>query len=57
MNPESKDAANRRAVPIFVYEANPATRQYEQLSFNLARAEDERIVVDELAKQVKKDAK
>ena len=50
MNPESKDAANRRAVPIFVYESNPLTKAYEQLDFNLARAEEERIVVDELAK-------
>ena len=37
-------------MPIFVYETNQATKSFEQLEFQLAKSEDERIVVDETAK-------
>lgn len=50
LNPKSEDARNRRAVPIFLYETNQATKTFERLDYSLAKSPDERIVVDEMAK-------
>jgi len=52
MNVLSEDAKNRGAVPIFLYETNQVTKKFEQLSFQLAQSEDERIVVDQSAKSL-----
>jgi len=46
LNPASQDARNRRAVPIFLYETNQATKTFERLDYSLAKSPDERIVVD-----------
>jgi hypothetical protein len=52
MNVLSEDAKNRGSVPIFLYETNQVTKKFEQLSFQLAQSEDERIVVDQSAKSL-----
>ena len=39
-------------MPIFLYETNQATKTFERLDYDLAKSPDERIVVDEMAKQV-----
>ena len=52
MNTTSENARNRGAIPIFLYETNQLTKKFEQLSFQLAQSEDERIVVDETAKSI-----
>jgi hypothetical protein len=57
MNVESEVAANKKKVPIFLYETNQNANRFEQLEFQLAQSEDERIAVDHVTKAVDPHAK
>ena len=57
MNVESEFAANKKKVPIFLYETNQNANRFEQLEFQLAQSEDERIAVDHVTKAVDPHAK
>lgn len=57
MNTQSKEAQNKKQIPIFLYETNLVARRFEQLNFQLAQSEDERIAVDNVAKAIDPTAK
>ena len=57
MNVQSEAARNKKKVPIFLYETNQNAYRFEQLDFELAQSEDERIAVDHVTKAVDPHAK
>ena len=57
MNVHSAAAQNKKKVPIFLYETNQNLQRFEQLDFELAQSEDERIAVDHVTKAVDPHAK
>ena len=57
MNPGSKAAAEKKKIPIFVYELNKTTKQFVALDYNLAASDSEQIAVDGIAKAVDPDSK
>jgi hypothetical protein len=57
MNTTSEAAKNKKKVPIFLFETNQNLHRFEQLDFELAQSEDERIAVDHVTKAVDPHAK
>lgn len=57
MNPNSQPAREKKTIPIFLYETNQVAKKFEQLDFQLAQSEDERIAVDNVAKAIDPTAK
>ena len=57
MNTQSKDSQTRGTIPIYLYETNQVLKTFEQLDFQLAQSEDERIAVDNVAKAIDPNAK
>jgi hypothetical protein len=57
MNVTSEAAKNKKKVPIFLYETNQNAHRFEQLDFELAQSEDERIAVDHVTKALDPHAK
>ena len=57
MNPGSESAQSKKQIPIFLYETNQQAKIFEQLDFQLAQSEDERIAVDNVAKAIDPNAK
>lgn len=57
MNPNSQSARDKKTIPIFLYETNQVAKKFEQLDFQLAQSEDERIAVDNVAKAIDPTAK
>ena len=57
LNDKSQTAMKKKSIPIFLYETNQVTRKFEHLEFALAQSEDERIAVDNVAKEIDAKAK
>ena len=57
MNTASESAKSKKQIPIFLYETNQQAKRFEQLDFQLAQSEDERIAVDNVAKAIDQGAK
>merc|ERR1712166_550786 len=56
-NEKSAEAKKRGSIPIYMYETNQVTKQYEILDYKLAQSEDERIAIDTVAKAIDPNAK
>lgn len=56
-NEKSAEAKKRGAIPIFMYETNQVSKQFETVDYTLAQSEDERIAIDTVAKAIDPNAK
>ena len=52
LNPESAEAAQKKALPLFIYEVEQGQSKFVRVDYQLATSDSERIAVDNVAKAV-----
>jgi hypothetical protein len=58
MNPDSKEAKDKKKIPFFLYELNSQTHtDFIPLEFSLATSDSERIAVEHVAKAIDPNSK
>eukprot|EP00347_Sterkiella_histriomuscorum_P008516 403344803 len=57
MNPDSKEASEKKTLPYFLYDYESQNQKFVRLDYQLATEDSERIAVDHIAKAVDPNAK
>lgn len=57
MNPDSKEAREKRILPFYIYELDGSHQNMVRLEFTLATSDSERIAVDHMVKAIDPNAK